>query len=75
MAKANRSIRDKALGGVNWWSFINSMRPKGHRNEPQYIDKLDVIKAGKLIRIADKMIKKRKRDERKRLNIARFTKG
>lgn len=71
MAKANRKIRDKALGGVNWWTYITSLRPKGHRNEPQYIDKDDVIKARRLNKIADKLVKKRKREEKRRLNIAK----
>lgn len=75
MSKANKSIRDKALGGVNWWDYLNSIRPKGHRNDPQYLDYDKIRNRIELNKIADKLIKKRKRGEKQLLNIAKFQRG
>jgi len=65
MAKANKKVRDATLGGVNWWDYLTSIRPKGHRNEPQYLDYRDVKNKTGLVKITNKLIKERKKKERK----------
>jgi len=72
MAKENKSARNKVAGGVNWWDFLTSIRPKGFRNTPQYIDVEDVNSRKQLVKISARMVKKRKRNEQKLLNIAKF---
>lgn len=74
MSKGNKKIRNDTLGGINWWTYINSIRPKGNRNEPQYIDKTNIQNTTKIVKITDKMVKERKRIEKKRLNMAKFAK-
>lgn len=72
MSKANKSARDKVSGGVNWWDFLTSIRPKGFRNTPQYLDIEDIKNKTEFMKIADKLVKKRKRNEKKLLNNAKF---
>lgn len=71
MSKGNKKIRNETLGGINWWEYMTSVRPKGNRNEPRYVDKVDVQNKTKLVKITNKMIKERKRTEKKLLNIAK----
>ena len=65
MSKANQKIRKATLGGVNWWTYFTSIRPKGHRNEPQYIDYNDVKNKKDVADVADKLSKERKKQEKR----------
>lgn len=67
--KANKKIRDATLGGTNWWDYLQSIRPKGNRNEPQYLDYKDVMNKKAVTGIADKISKARKKQERRRIKI------
>ena len=71
MSKANKSARDKVVGGLNWWDFLNSIRPKGFRNTPQYLDYNKIINRTEEIKKINKTIKNRKNEEKKLLKIAK----
>ena len=72
MSKANKSARDKVVGGLNWWDFLNSIRPKGFRNTPQYLDYNKIINRTEEIKKINKTIKNRKNEEKKLLKIAKY---
>lgn len=72
MGEANKSARNKVIGGINWWDYLNSIRPKGHRNTPQYLDYDAILNRSEEIKNINKEIKNRKKQEKKLINIARF---
>ena len=72
MSKANKSARNKVLGGVNWWDYLTSIRPKGFRNTPQYLDYDKIISRITEMKKINKTIQKRKKQEKKQINIAKY---
>jgi len=74
MSKANKSARQKVVGGLNWWDFLNSIRPRGFRNTPQYLDYDKIINRASEIKKINKTIKNRKKQEKKQLRNAKHNK-
>jgi len=71
--KANRSAKNKVLGGINWWDYLNSIRQKGFRNTPQYLDKDEVQVNAEFSRITNRIITKRKQTERRQIQWGKLT--
>lgn len=65
MSKANKSTRNKVAGGMNWWQYLNSKRPKGFRNTPQYLDRNSIKNRAKEIENYNKLAKERRKRENK----------
>ena len=72
MSKANKSARQKVVGGLNWWDFLNSIRPHGFRNTPQYLDYDMIISRASEIKKLNKITKNRKKQEKKQLKTAKY---
>lgn len=74
MSKANRSAREKVTGGLNWWDYLNSIRPRGFRNTPCYLDYNTILNRSEEIKNINKEIKNRKKQEKKLLKHAKHNK-
>lgn len=72
MSKGNKSARQKAIGGVNWWDYLISIRPRGFRNDPQYLDYVNIISRIAEIKKINKQVKNRKKQEKRELNLAKY---